>query len=150
MKEHDKIRIVIVEDSAFMRKIIADILMSDPDMEIVGKARDGNEAMEVIRSLLPDVVTLDIEMPGKSGIEVLQEIMKFKPIPVVMVSSLAKYGADVTLQALDMGAVDFVTKPSGNISMDMSKVAAELVNKVKAASRASICGGIKKRISRSR
>ena len=147
-KEQGKIRIVIVDDSAFMRKIIADILVADPDIEIVGKARDGNEAMDVIRSLQPDVVTLDIEMPGKSGIEVLGEIMNFKPIPVVMVSSLAKYGADVTLQALDMGAVDFVTKPSGNISTDMVRIAAELISKVKAASRASVRGSTAKRISR--
>ena len=145
MKKHDKIRIVIVEDSAFMRKIISDILSEDPDIEIVGKARNGNEAMEVIRSVLPDVVTLDIEMPGKSGIEVLQDIMSFRPIPVVMVSSLVKHGADITLQALDIGAVDFVTKPSGNISLDMSKVADELRNKVKGASRAIIRGtGVKK------
>ena len=148
MTKHDKIRIVIVEDSAFMRKIISDILMADPEIEIVGMARNGNEATEVIRSISPDVVTLDIEMPGKSGIEVLKDIMAFKRIPVVMVSSLAKDGAEVTLQALDLGAVDFVTKPSGNISLDMGKVADELRSKVKAASKASVRGkGTTKKVS---
>jgi len=150
MKKHDKIRIVIVEDSAFMRKIISDILIEDPDIEIVGMARNGNEAMEVIRSKSPDVVTLDIEMPGRSGIEVLQDIMLFKPISVVMVSSLAKDGADITLQALDIGAVDFVTKPSGNISLDMGKVADELRNKVKTASKAAVHSKWTKKITPSR
>jgi two-component system chemotaxis response regulator CheB len=107
-------------------------------LEVVGKARNGEEAMEAIRRLSPDVITLDIEMPGKSGIEVLKEIMEFKPFPVVMVSSLTKEGANVTMQALDIGAVDFVTKPSGNISLDMEKVGDELRKRVIAASKASI------------
>jgi two-component system chemotaxis response regulator CheB len=138
MKKPDKIRVLIVDDSAFMRKIIGDILREDPVMEIVGKARNGNEAMDMTRSLSPDVITLDIEMPGKSGIEVLDEIMEYKPIPVVMVSSLTKSGANVTMQALDMGAVDFVTKPSGPMSLDMEKIGAELRRKVIGASMATV------------
>jgi len=138
MKKPDKIRILIVDDSAFMRKIIGDILSEDPILEVVGKARNGEEAMDVVRKLSPDVITLDIEMPGKSGIEVLKDIMGFKPVPVVMVSSLTKEGANVTMQALDIGAVDFVTKPSGNISLDMEKVGEELRRKVIGASKAII------------
>jgi two-component system chemotaxis response regulator CheB len=138
MKKPDKIRVLIVDDSAFMRKIIGDILREDPIMEVVGKARNGNEAMDMTRSLSPDVITLDIEMPGKSGIEVLEEIMEYKPIPVVMVSNLTKSGANVTMQALDIGAVDFVTKPSGQMSPDMEKIGAELRRKVIGASMATV------------
>jgi two-component system chemotaxis response regulator CheB len=138
MKKPDKIRVLIVDDSAFMRKIIGDILREDPVMEIVGKARNGNEAIEMTKSLSPDVITLDIEMPGKSGLEALEEIMEYKPIPVVMVSSLTKGGANVTMQALDLGAVDFVTKPSGSMSIDMEKIGAELRRKVIEASFAAV------------
>jgi two-component system chemotaxis response regulator CheB len=140
MKKPETIKVLIVDDSAFMRKVITDILSEDPMLEIIGRARNGAEAMEAVRTLSPDVVTLDIEMPGKSGIEVLKEIMDFKPVPVVMVSSLTKENANVTMQALDLGAVDFVTKPSGNISLDMQKVGDELRRKVAGASRAALFG----------
>jgi two-component system chemotaxis response regulator CheB len=140
MKKPDAIKILIVDDSAFMRKVITEILSEDPMFEVVGRARNGTEAMEAVRALSPDVITLDIDMPGKSGIEVLGEIMEFKPIPVVMVSSLTTEGADVIMQALDLGAVDFVTKPSGNVSLDMQKVGDELRRKVAGASRAALFG----------
>ena len=117
-----KTRALIVDDSAFMRKIIGDILEADPQIEVVGKARDGDEAIRKIKELSPDLVTLDVEMPGKNGLEVLREIMEQNPLPVIMVSNLTKRGADVTMQALDAGAVDFVTKPSGSISLDMEKI----------------------------
>ncbi|MDR1472276.1 MAG: chemotaxis response regulator protein-glutamate methylesterase [Synergistaceae bacterium] len=135
-----KIRVLIVDDSAFMRKVIGDILSSDPSIDVVGRARNGREAMDALDSMSPDVVTLDVEMPGKSGLEVLKDIMATKPIPVVMVSSLTRQGANETMQALDSGAVDFVTKPSGTISLDMDKVGSELRRKVIAASRASLRG----------
>jgi two-component system chemotaxis response regulator CheB len=138
MKKTEKIRVLIADDSAFMRKIIGDILREDPIMEVVGKARNGNEAIEMTKSLSPDVITLDIEMPGKSGLEALEEIMAYKPIPVVMVSSLTRSGANVTMQALDIGAVDFVTKPSGPMSLDMEKIGVELRRKVKGASMAAV------------
>jgi two-component system chemotaxis response regulator CheB len=138
MKKPEKIRILVVDDSAFMRKIIGDILSEDPMLEVVGRARNGAEALEAVRLLSPDVITLDIEMPGRSGIDVLKDIMDLKPIPVVMVSSLTKEGAHVTMQALDIGAVDFVTKPSGNISLDMQKVGDELRRKVIGASGAAV------------
>jgi two-component system chemotaxis response regulator CheB len=121
-----------------MRKVIGDILSAEPAIEIVGKARNGDEAITRLKELSPDVITLDMEMPGKNGVEVLREIMKVKPVPVVMVSSLTKEGANVTMQALGAGAVDFVTKPSGTISLDMEKVGDELRQKIIAASRASM------------
>lgn len=133
-----KTRALIVDDSAFMRKIIGDILEADPQIEVVGKARDGDEAIRKIKELSPDLVTLDVEMPGKNGLEVLREIMEQNPLPVIMVSNLTKRGADVTMQALDAGAVDFVTKPSGSISLDMEKIGDALRRKVRAASRASV------------
>jgi two-component system chemotaxis response regulator CheB len=140
MKKPETIKVLIVDDSPFMRKVIADILSEDPMLEVVGRTRNGAETMDAIRALSPDVITLDVEMPGKSGIDVLKEIMDLKPIPVVMVSSLTKEGANVTMQALDLGAVDFVMKPSGNVSLDMPKVGDELRRKVAAASRAALFG----------
>jgi two-component system chemotaxis response regulator CheB len=133
-----KIRVLVADDSAFMRKIIGDILAADPGIEIVGRARNGIEAIVLLSELKPDVMTLDMEMPGKNGIEVLREIMSTNPTPVVMVSSLTKEGANVTMQALKLGAVDFVTKPSGTISLDMEKVGGELMQKVRGASRAML------------
>lgn len=138
MKRSSRIKVLVVDDSAFMRKVIGDILSADPAIEVVGRARNGKDALAQYKQLLPDVVTLDMEMPGMNGIEVLREIMKIKPVAVVMVSSLTREGANVTMQALDAGALDFVTKPSGTISLDMDKVGDELRQKVIAASRASI------------
>jgi two-component system chemotaxis response regulator CheB len=138
MTQNKKIRVLIVDDSAFMRKVLADIISEDPSLEVIGKARNGQEALLLVRKHSPDVITLDMEMPGKNGLEVLREIMAIQPTPVVMVSSLTREGANVTMQALDSGAVDFVTKPSGMISLDMQKVGDELRQKVVTASRASI------------
>ena len=135
------IRVLIVDDSAFMRKVIGDILSEDPSINVVGRARNGREALKLFDELSPDVVTLDIEMPGMNGIEVLKSMMAKKPIPIVMVSGLTKDGADITMQALDNGAVDFVTKPSGTISLDMDKVGDELRKKVLEASKATIQRG---------
>ncbi|MDL2264575.1 response regulator, partial [Synergistaceae bacterium OttesenSCG-928-I11] len=135
------IRVLIVDDSAFMRKVIGDILCEDPSINVVGRARNGREALKLFDELSPDVVTLDIEMPGMNGIEVLKSMMAKKPVPIVMVSGLTKDGADVTMQALDNGAVDFVTKPSGTISLDMDKVGDELRKKVLEASKATIQRG---------
>jgi two-component system chemotaxis response regulator CheB len=140
MKKPERLKVLIVDDSSFMRKVIGDIISEDPMLDVVGRARNGAEAMEAVRTLSPDVITLDIEMPGKSGLEVLREIMDFKPIPVVMVSSLTRDGGNITMQALDLGAVDFVTKPSGNVSLDMKKVGDELRRKVAGASRAAVFG----------
>lgn len=132
------IKVLIVDDSAFMRKVIGDILSSDPSIEIVGKARNGREGIKLFEDLDPDVVTLDVEMPGMNGIDVLKVLMSKKSVPVIMVSGLTKAGADITMQALDCGAFDFVMKPSGTISLDMEKVGDELKRKVIEASKATI------------
>lgn len=138
MSGDNKIRVLVVDDSAFMRRVIGDILSADPGIEVVGKARNGSEGLRLVQSLKPDVVTLDMEMPDKNGLEVLREIMTTHPTRVLMVSSLTKEGADVTMQALDAGAVDFVTKPSGTISLDMEKVGGELRQKVLEAGRVAV------------
>ncbi|MHB9145935.1 MAG: protein-glutamate methylesterase/protein-glutamine glutaminase [Symbiobacteriia bacterium] len=127
---------LVVDDSAFMRKILTDLLSQDPEVTVVGTARDGLDALERVEAVAPDVVTLDVEMPRLDGLGTLRELMRRRPLPVVMVSSLTREGAETTIRALAAGAVDFVAKPSGAISLDMAKVAAELVAKVKAASRA--------------
>lgn len=129
-----RIRVLVVDDSAFMRKVIGDILAEDPRFEVVARVRDGEEALQRCGELRPDVVTMDVEMPRKNGLEALREIMRLYPTPVVMVSSLTREGADTTFQALASGAVDFVTKPSGTISLDMKKVEDELRQKVWVAS----------------
>lgn len=132
------VKVLVVDDSAFMRKIIGDILESDRELEVVARARNGHEALKMFEEFSPDVVTLDVEMPGMNGIDVLKNLMARRPVPVVMVSGLTKQGADITMQALDCGAVDFVTKPSGTISLDMEKVGGELRRKVLAAAKATI------------
>jgi two-component system chemotaxis response regulator CheB len=133
-----KIRVLVVDDSSFMRKVISDILGTDPRMEVVGTARDGEDALRKIEELSPTVVTLDVEMPKKDGLATLEEIMKRRPLPVIMVSSLTQEGAQITLRALSAGAVDFVAKPSGHVSLNMRDVSADLLSKVLAASTARI------------
>jgi len=134
----NKIRVLVVDDSSFMRKVIGDILGSDPRIEVVGTARDGEDALRRISELSPAVVTLDVEMPRKDGLATLEEIMRTRPIPVIMVSSLTQEGAQTTLRALSAGAVDFVAKPSGHVSLNMKDVGADLIAKVLAASTARI------------
>jgi len=128
--------VLVVDDSAFMRRVISDLLSGEPDLEVVGTARDGEEGLEKAAALAPDVITLDVEMPRMSGLEMLERLMALNPTPVVMVSSLTRPNADVTVRALELGAVDFVAKPSGTISLDMHKVREELCRKVRAAARA--------------
>ncbi|PZN09664.1 MAG: chemotaxis response regulator protein-glutamate methylesterase, partial [Bacillota bacterium] len=127
------IRVLVVDDSAFMRAVITRLLTADPELEVVGTARDGLEAVEKARALRPDVVTLDVEMPRLDGLSALRRIMAECPCPVVMVSSLTQEGAATTVRALALGAVDFVPKPSGPVSLDLHRVGAELVRKVKVA-----------------
>lgn len=131
----DLIRVLVVDDSAFMRKIIAEVLTSDTDIEVVGVARDGRDAINKIRSLKPDVITLDVEMPGLDGLDVLKWVMKEQPTPVLMVSSLTTEGAAVTVDALLNGAVDFIAKPGGSISLGFRAVGEELLEKVHYCSR---------------
>jgi two-component system chemotaxis response regulator CheB len=126
------IRLLIVEDSALMRKLLSQIFGTEPDFEI-GYARDGEEALKIISSFRPDVVTLDIHMPRMNGLECLDRIMLEHPCPVVMVSSLTEEGAEETLAALEIGAVDFIAKPSGAISLGIEELAPRLIEKVRTA-----------------
>lgn len=132
------IRVLVVDDSAFMRRIISQLLGSEPDIEVVGTARDGLDGVEKALALAPDVITLDIEMPRLDGYGALREIMRQRPTPVVMVSSHTREGAEATIRALAMGAVDVLAKPSGPISLDMATVRADLVRKVRAAAGAKV------------
>jgi len=128
-----KIRVLVVDDSAFMRKVIPQILQEDADIEIIGTAKDGKEALKKTIELKPDVITLDVEMPKLDGLKTLGYIMSEKPTPVIMLSAYTPRGAETTLQALEYGAVDFVCKPSGEISLDIKKVQKELIEKIKTA-----------------
>jgi len=126
-----KLQVLVVDDSALMRRLIADLLESDPGIEVVGTARDGQDAVEKVAMLHPDVVTMDVEMPGMNGLEALSHIMQQFPVPVVMLTGLRD--ADVALEAMERGAVDFLLKPSGTISVDLHKIRDELIRKVKLA-----------------
>ncbi|UFJ42144.1 chemotaxis response regulator protein-glutamate methylesterase [Brevibacillus humidisoli] len=128
-----KLRVLVVDDSAFMRKVITDILTGDPQIEVIDRARNGQECVAKVKELDPDVVTMDIEMPVMSGLEALELLMKEHPLPVLMLSSLTREGADATIRALELGAIDFIAKTSGPISLDIQKIAADIVEKVKAA-----------------
>ncbi|MDR3416704.1 MAG: chemotaxis response regulator protein-glutamate methylesterase [Nevskia sp.] len=132
------IRVLVVDDSALMRKILAEFLSADPDIKVVGAAPDPYAARDMIKQLHPDVLTLDVEMPRMDGLTFLENLMRLHPMPVVMVSSLTERGAEVTLQALELGAIDFVTKPKLDVARGMAAYASELIAKIKAAARARI------------
>jgi two-component system chemotaxis response regulator CheB len=127
-----KVRVLVVDDSALMRKIIPQMLEADPSIEVVGTAMDGNFCLKKIEELHPNVVTLDLQMPGMNGIDTLKEIMRHHPLPVIVVSSHSTEGASVTLKALGLGAFDFVTKPQ-DASGHMADTTRELIAKIKAA-----------------
>ncbi|SDX71245.1 two-component system, chemotaxis family, response regulator CheB [Allochromatium warmingii] len=127
------IRVLVVDDSALMRQLLSEILDTAPDIEVVGTAQDPYVARERIKELNPDVLTLDVEMPRMDGLTFLRNLMRLRPMPVVMVSSLTAQGAEVTLQALELGAVDFVRKPDGPIAAGMRDYADELIEKVRIA-----------------
>lgn len=133
-----RIKVLIVDDSAFMRKLIGDFLMEDPRFHVIGTARNGDEGIKKIKELNPDVVTMDVEMPVLNGLEALKIIMKTLPVPVVMLSSTTKEGAENTFTAMEYGAVDFIAKPSGQLSLDLHKIKAALAEKVVLASSANI------------
>lgn len=125
------IKVVVIDDSAFMRKALAAMLSKDPEIEVVGAARDGEEGLEMIRRHQPDVVTLDIEMPRMDGLTALRHIMMEMPRPVLMVSSLTTEGAEATLKAMELGAVDFIPKQLSKVSLDIVKIEDDLRAKVK-------------------
>jgi two-component system chemotaxis response regulator CheB len=126
------IRVLVVDDSAFMRKVLSDLFKGESDFEVVDVARNGAEAIEKVLQHSPDVVTMDIEMPVMDGLSALEKIMAVKPTPVVMVSSLTKAGADATIRALSLGAVDFVAKSAGSISR-IDDIAKDLLQKCREA-----------------
>ncbi|WP_174735026.1 protein-glutamate methylesterase/protein-glutamine glutaminase [Mesobacillus harenae] len=134
----EKIKVLIADDSAFMRKLLQELLSADPRIEVVGTARNGEDAFLKIKKLNPDVVTLDVEMPILNGFEALKLIMEEHPVPVVMVSSATAKGAEATLQAIQAGAFDFVAKPSGTISLDLHKIKDDLIGKVILAKTANL------------
>jgi|HubBroStandDraft_6_1064221.scaffolds.fasta_scaffold00759_12 two-component system chemotaxis response regulator CheB len=127
-----RIRVLVVDDSALMRKLIPQMLEGDPSIEVVGTAIDGTFCLKKIEELQPNVITLDLQMPGMNGIDTLKEIMRRNPLPVIVVSSHSTEGASVTFKALGLGAFDFVTKPR-DASTHMTEAAAELIAKIKAA-----------------
>ncbi len=129
----EKIRVLVVDDSALMRKKISEMVNSNGACEVVGTARDGQEAVQCVGLLKPDVITLDLEMPRMDGITALKQIMKDQPTPVVIVSGYTEFHGEQTIRCLEYGAVDFVVKPGGTVSLDMSKVQVELLDKIKTA-----------------
>lgn len=132
------IRVLIVDDSALVRQILTEILAAATGIEVVGVAADPYIARERIKELNPDVLTLDVEMPRMDGLTFLRNLMRLRPMPVVMVSSLTQRGAEVTLQALALGAVDFVCKPELNVSQGLQRYAVELVEKIHAAAEVQV------------
>jgi len=131
-------RVLIIDDSAYVRQIMTQILRADPGIEVVGCASDAHVAREMIRRLNPDVLTLDIEMPRMDGLTFLRHLMRLRPMPVVMVSSLTERGAEVTLEALAVGAVDFMPKPRTDLDATLREYGAELISKVKAAAQVDV------------
>jgi two-component system chemotaxis response regulator CheB len=132
------IKVLIVDDSVFIRKLLTEILQADPALHVVGAANDPIEAKEMMNTLNPDVLTLDVEMPHMDGVSFLEKIMRLKPMPVVMISSKTTESADVTLRSLALGAVDFITKPSNYAFKEIEEMADVIREKVKNAARANI------------
>ncbi len=133
-----KIRVLCVDDSALVRQILTELLNSDPGIEVVGTASDAFMARERIKSLNPDVLTLDVEMPKMDGVTFLKNLMRLRPMPVVMVSSLTEHGAEITLDALAVGAVDYLPKPKIDLAATLADYKADLISKVKAAADARV------------
>ncbi|HKT24597.1 MAG TPA: chemotaxis response regulator protein-glutamate methylesterase [Terriglobales bacterium] len=138
MAAQGKIRVLIADDSAFMRKVLHSILLAEPGFEVAGEARDGREAVSQSESLKPDVITMDINMPHVDGLQATEQIMSTNPRPIVVVSSESKEGAETTLKALQLGAIDFVAKPNSGVDLDMSSVRDELVRKLRVAAKVRV------------
>ncbi|MFN8838363.1 MAG: chemotaxis response regulator protein-glutamate methylesterase [Burkholderiales bacterium] len=133
-----KIRVVVVDDSALIRSMLSSLINAQPDMECVGTANDPYQAREIIRNLDPDVITLDVEMPRMDGLDFLEKLMRLRPMPVVMVSTLTERGAETTLRALELGAIDFVAKPRIGIAQGLQEMGVEIADKLRVAARARI------------
>jgi two-component system chemotaxis response regulator CheB len=133
-----KTRVVVVDDSALVRSLLTEIINREPDMSCVGAASDPIVAREMIRNLDPDVITLDVEMPRMDGIDFLSRLMRLRPTPVVMVSTLTERGAEVTLKALELGAVDFVAKPKIGVADGLRQLGADITEKIRTAAQARV------------
>lgn len=133
-----KIKVIVVDDSALVRSLLTEIINRQPDMVCIGAASDPLVAREMIRELNPDVITLDVEMPRMDGLEFLSRLMRLRPMPVVMVSTLTEQGAEITLRALEMGAVDFVAKPRIGVSSGLNELAGDIVDKIRVAAKAHV------------
>ncbi|HEY1399485.1 response regulator, partial [Roseateles sp.] len=133
-----KTTVVVVDDSALVRSILTEIINRQPDMQCIGAASDPLVAREMIRNLNPDVITLDVEMPKMDGLDFLQRLMRLRPMPVVMVSTLTERGAEVTLKALELGAVDFVAKPKIGVADGIRALAQDITDKIRIAAKAQI------------
>ncbi len=133
-----KIRVLIIDDSALIRSVLTEIIGAQSDLEVIGAAPDPLVAREMIRATNPDVLTLDVEMPRMDGIDFLEKLMRLRPTPVVMVSTLTERGADVTIRALELGAIDFVAKPKLGIASGMHELGAEICEKIRIASKARL------------
>ncbi|MEK8033098.1 chemotaxis response regulator protein-glutamate methylesterase [Ideonella sp. DXS29W] len=133
-----KTRVVVVDDSALVRSLLAEIINRQPDMECIGTAADPFAAREMIRNLNPDVITLDVEMPRMDGIDFLSKLMRLRPMPVLMVSTLTERGAEVTMRALELGAIDFVAKPKIGVADGLKQLAEEITDKIRIASKAHV------------
>src|SRR3954463_16477394 len=136
--DNRKLKVLIVDDSALVRRILTELLSADPEMEVVGTASDAYMARDKIKALNPDVITLDVEMPKMDGVTFLRNLMRLRPMPVVMVSSLTEHGAEITLDALAVGAVDYLPKPKIDVAATLGVYAEELRVKIKAAAKARV------------
>jgi two-component system chemotaxis response regulator CheB len=133
-----KLKVLVIDDSALIRSVMKEIINREKDMECVGAAPDPLAAREMIKQLNPDVLTLDVEMPKMDGLDFLERLMRLRPMPVLMVSTLTEHGAEVTLRALELGAVDFVSKPKLDIARGMEEYAIEIVDKIRATAHARV------------
>ncbi|WP_347645058.1 response regulator, partial [Comamonas thiooxydans] len=133
-----KIRVIVVDDSALVRSLLAEIINRQHDMECIGSANDPLIAREMIRDLNPDVITLDVEMPRMDGIDFLGRLMRLRPMPVVMISTLTERGAEVTMRALELGAIDFVAKPRVGVANGLQELASQIVDKIRVAAVAQV------------
>ncbi|PTT22717.1 chemotaxis response regulator protein-glutamate methylesterase [Acidovorax sp. HMWF029] len=133
-----KIRVIVVDDSALVRSLLSEIINRQRDMECIGSANDPLVAREMIRELNPDVITLDVEMPRMDGIDFLGRLMRLRPMPVVMISTLTERGAEVTMKALELGAIDFVAKPRVGLASGLNDLAAQIVDKIRVAAVAQV------------